>query len=249
MMIRKFLTAMLVVVAVGGLCISCTSPTTSSDETTSDTTAALTDIATETVTEPESETEAVTEPETETETETETDTEPETETETEIETEPAPTTTGSQGLLYTLNSNRRGYTCIGIGSCTEADVVLDTYCGLPVTAIAAEAFANCTDMTSITIPSTVKSIGQGAFRNCSGLTQVDIPEGVTELSLELFSGCTSLTTLTLPQTLVCIRSWALSDTRLMKIHFTGSQAKWDAITVENGNREIMFAEVLFDYQP
>jgi len=36
----------------------------------------------------------------------------------------------------------------------------------PIVGIYNEAFRNCTKITSVTIPSTVKSIGSYAFRNC-----------------------------------------------------------------------------------
>ncbi|MBQ6653373.1 MAG: leucine-rich repeat domain-containing protein [Prevotella sp.] len=43
-----------------------------------------------------------------------------------------------------------------------------------VTAIGAEAFYNCSNLTSVTIPNSVTTIGRYAFSNCSGLKSVKI---------------------------------------------------------------------------
>jgi hypothetical protein len=43
-----------------------------------------------------------------------------------------------------------------------------------VTAIGAEAFANCSSLTGITIPSSVTAIGAEAFANCSSLTGITV---------------------------------------------------------------------------
>ena len=177
-----------------------------------------------------------------------TDTQPATETVEEVVTQPAIPTTSSIGLAFTLNSNGKGYTCTGIGTCTDTDIVLDTYNGLPVTAIGYEAFRGCSQMTSISLPSTVSRIEQGAFWDCTGLTSVVIPKRVTELSMQLFEGCTSLTSLTLPKNLKVIRIEALYNTRLMNIYFAGTEEQWAAVTVEEANHELDFATVHYEYK-
>ena len=59
--------------------------------------------------------------------------------------------------------------------------------------IANYAFEYCRDLTSVTIPNSVTSIGAGAFYGCSGLTSVTIPNSVTSIGEEAFSDCKSLT--------------------------------------------------------
>lgn len=53
-----------------------------------------------------------------------------------------------------------------------------------VASIADNAFKNCTNLTSITIPSTVTKIGKDAFYGCSGLTKAEFAsiEGLMEIS-------------------------------------------------------------------
>ena len=67
-----------------------------------------------------------------------------------------------------------------------------------VTRIGDYAFYNCSGLTSLTLPSSVTSIGEFAFGYCSGLTSLTIPSGVTSIGMSAFEYCSSLTSLTLP---------------------------------------------------
>ena len=58
------------------------------------------------------------------------------------------------------------------------------------------AFANCSSLTSITIPKNVYWIGFRAFASCDSLTTVTFQEGVTRIDNYAFSNCDSLTTVT-----------------------------------------------------
>ena len=64
-----------------------------------------------------------------------------------------------------------------------------------VTSIGSSAFSSCTDLTSVTIPNSVKSIGGSAFYDCSSLTSVAIPNSVTSIDQNPFAGCTGLTSI------------------------------------------------------
>ena len=73
-----------------------------------------------------------------------------------------------------------------------------------VTSIGWSAFSGCSGLTSLTIPSSVTSIGGYAFSGCSGLTSLTILSGVTEIGNDAFSGCSGLTSLALPSSVTSI---------------------------------------------
>ena len=79
-----------------------------------------------------------------------------------------------------------------------------------VTEIRNGAFANCTELTSVTIGSNVKSIGQAAFYGCTGLTSVTLNEGLKNIYRFAFYGCNNagFTSITFPSTIVLIDRWA-----------------------------------------
>ena len=57
-----------------------------------------------------------------------------------------------------------------------------------------ESFYGCSGLTSITIPSSVTSLGNSCFAYCSGLTSITIPSSVTSLGDCCFYGCQNLET-------------------------------------------------------
>ena len=65
-------------------------------------------------------------------------------------------------------------------------------------------FAYCTSLASVTIPSSVTSIGDNAFDNCTSLTSVVLPEGVESIGDSAFVSCTSLETINFPSTTTSI---------------------------------------------
>ncbi len=75
-----------------------------------------------------------------------------------------------------------------------------------VTSIGILAFNRCNEMTSVTIPNSVKSIGFVAFQNCIALTSVTIPNGVISIGSNAFEACTSLMEISIPSTVKEIKS-------------------------------------------
>lgn len=102
----------------------------------------------------------------------------------------------SEGLAYELNGD---HYIVSIGQCTDSHVVIpSTYNGKPVAQIAKYGFKS-SSITKVTIPSSVKTIGDCAFFLCTSLTSVTIPSGVTKIGVAAFSG-SSLTSVTIPST-------------------------------------------------
>ena len=70
--------------------------------------------------------------------------------------------------------------------------------GKKVTKIGDNAFIDCTELTSVTIPDGVTSIDETAFLGCTSLTSVTIPDSVTSIKSKAFFNCTSLKSVTIP---------------------------------------------------
>ncbi len=132
---------------------------------------------------------------------------PETEAITEAETSVF-TSTSSEGLTFRLNKDGKSYTCTGVGSCEDAVVVVDTYQGLPVTAIGSMAFHGYTRMTSLILGNRITSIGRSAFSNCSQLTEVSLPDSLISLELNAFSYCVKLKTVSISASVTSIKDKA-----------------------------------------
>ena len=63
------------------------------------------------------------------------------------------------------------------------------------------------EVTKVSIPEGVTSVGDGAFKDCSSLTGITIPESVTSIKIAAFSGCNNLA----------------------NIRFKGTEEEWNAI--------------------
>ena len=65
-------------------------------------------------------------------------------------------------------------------------------------------FEGCTGLSNVTIPNSVTIIGNSAFSSCSGLTQINIPNSVTTIGDHAFSKCTGLTSVIIPNSVTTI---------------------------------------------
>ena len=70
--------------------------------------------------------------------------------------------------------------------------------------IYSNAFLNCSNLTTITIPDGVTSIGGSAFRDCSKLASITIPDSVTSIDGSAFYGCSALTSIAIPDSVTLI---------------------------------------------
>lgn len=79
----------------------------------------------------------------------------------------------STGLAYTVNDDKSSCTITGIGTCTDSFVIIpEIIDGYSVTAIEKRAFYECTSITEVLIPKSVKNIGPQIFHKASNLHTV-----------------------------------------------------------------------------
>ena len=108
-----------------------------------------------------------------------------------------PTLGGLPALLWnppytctTINGTITISSYIGSGG---AVIIPNLINRLPVTSIGNNAFANVTNLTSLTFPNSLTNIGNYAFSSCTHLTSLTIPKGVTSIGFNAFQFCVSLT--------------------------------------------------------
>ena len=81
-----------------------------------------------------------------------------------------------------------------------------------VTSIGNYTFIGATSLTSITIPSSVETIGSGAFENTPSLETVTLTDGLISIGNYAFIGATSLTSITIPSSVTSIGAGAFENT-------------------------------------
>ena len=103
------------------------------------------------------------------------------------------------------------------------------------------------DLSSLTLPQDLTSIGWGAFEACRNLTSVTIPDSVTNIGFAVFRACSSLTSVTIPWRMTKVEEQAFSGCgKLTDVYYTGSQARWDRIEVSGNNEPLLNATIHFE---
>ncbi len=96
-------------------------------------------------------------------------------------------------------------------SCGVTNVVIPKYIGDNPVIIIGEAFRSCGNLTSVTIPDGVTTIGDDAFSWCSNLISVTIPDSVTTIGDYAFTHCSNLISVTIPSSVTSIGMSAFDD--------------------------------------
>jgi len=136
---------------------------------------------------------------------------------------------GGNGLEFEKGED--GYYVVGRGSNTDTELVIpDSYWGSDVTGIQAGAFADCTDIVSVTLPDTLTGIGGSAFEECTSLESINFPSGLKTIGSAAFYGCTSLKNVELPDGLEQLQYNAFGGTSLCEevdgVEYLGKWAMW-----------------------
>ena len=102
---------------------------------------------------------------------------------------------GANGIAYEPNAIGNTCTVTGIGTFSGEELYIPDYiAGYRVNAIGDKAFQNCTGLTKLVLPETVKTIGNEAFAGCTGITEFTIPASVTYIGNNIFDGNVKMTT-------------------------------------------------------
>ncbi len=137
-------------------------------------------------------------------------------------------------LTFKLSSSGKSYY---VSDCKESAkgklVIPSTYKNKPVTSIGGGAFFDCSGLTSVTIPDSVKSIGDYAF--CySSLTSITIPDSVKSIGDKAFADCTSLRSVTIGKGVTSIGDDAFDYCNNLSKVNTADLVSWCKIDFDGG---------------
>ena len=114
--------------------------------------------------------------------------------------------------------------------------------------LAKGAFFGCNYILSLTLPTTMTSIGNIAFYGCSALQNIVIPSGVATIGSQTFQGCENLQTITLPISVTTVADYAFSGcTKIQHIFYAGSQQDWNNISIGTNNGYFYVDVVTYNY--
>lgn len=111
----------------------------------------------------------------------------------------------------------------GYSGTTKKLEIPGTIDGMTVSEIYSNAFADQGTLKSVTIPASVKRIGEYAFNDCGSLKTVKIEGNLEEIGRSAFSGCGYLRNIELPDSLTRIEKEAFAGcTRLTGLRIPSS---------------------------
>ncbi len=101
--------------------------------------------------------------------------------------------------IYTYELYGNTATIIGCDTSVSGEVVIpSTLDGYQIVGIGNFSFANCYDITSITIPNGVRYIDDSAFRSCESLANIELPNSINYIGDYAFIYCKSLINVEIP---------------------------------------------------
>ena len=127
----------------------------------------------------------------------------------------------SYTLEYYVSANGREATVTGFRGTADNVTILPIYYGYKITAIADRAFYGCEDLKSISIPSSVRTIGNYAFYKCESLKSAGLGS-VESVGLKSFSYCQSLRSIDIPTTIEKIGGYAFYGSGLESLKIPGN---------------------------
>ena len=124
-------------------------------------------------------------------------------------------------------STYKAYTSVDV----PASVYYNNYT-YPVVTIGTSAFEYCTNLQSVTLPSSITTINQDAFYGCTKLGDINLPEGLTAINTRAFYNC-NLDTIIIPSTVTSLGNKAFYNNPLKSITWLPSGSSISTGTVDD----------------
>ena len=111
-----------------------------------------------------------------------------------------------EALTYTSENGQVTITGLEKDSGCGVLVIPEKIKGMPVTAIADEAFVRNNLLWEVRIPDSVQTLGSDLFCCCENLTAVTLPEGIRSIAESVFWNCVNLKRVTIPESVTEIET-------------------------------------------
>ncbi len=102
--------------------------------------------------------------------------------------------------------------------------------------IAANAFENLKKLQTVSLPQTLKAVGNSAFAGCTALKAIDLPNSVTAVNDKAFSGCTALADVKIGSGVLTIGSNAFNGAGIKTLEYNANgevdQLAFDGVSGE-----------------
>ncbi len=112
--------------------------------------------------------------------------------------------TPSSMFSYYLGTNLSNYSIGGTKSTAGSISIPSSSQGKNVVSIVAQGFKNNSNITAVSIPTSIATIQTEAFLGCRGMQEVNFNEGLTAIGESSFNTCTSLSCVIIPSSVTTI---------------------------------------------
>ena len=98
-----------------------------------------------------------------------------------------------------------------------------------ITQIGSRNFLYCVNVTEVSLPNTLKVVGEAAFYQNSGLTEITIPDQVTQIKAGAFTNCYNLSSIHPGKQIKTIEQYAFQSTAVVKWQIPASVTEFDTL--------------------
>ncbi|ONI46883.1 hypothetical protein AN642_00425, partial [Epulopiscium sp. SCG-B10WGA-EpuloA2] len=113
--------------------------------------------------------------------------------------------------------------------------------GITVISIGDNAFRDCTELSSITLPDSITSIGTAAFFG-TGIEAIKVPDSVTSIGDGAFHSCIYLVEVVLPASITIGVDVFSNNYSLSVIYYGGTEQQWEALNVNVSDSVLVLFE-------
>ena len=136
----------------------------------------------------------------------------------------------ADGITYRINEKKEAMVAAAETSLTEANIpsaVEFEGNQYAVTKINDKAFSDNTNLTAVSLPESLTTLGIRAFGGCQSLKTIKIPSGVTTIPYQCFLECSSLESVTIPEGVTTLGLYAFSNCRFKTLTLPSTITKID----------------------